>query len=163
MAEEHARNRQYEYKANANLVLTAERDKRRDTSEPTGEVESLHGRMTFRMGDKTNQGVKAPELQEKMKKAAEKRERQVKEDRAGEKEKAKKQKVFKAGKGASILTETDDMDSINYRPKTKESAAAYEGIMSLVQQSIGDQPQDVLRGAAEEVYYMCLFTDLFHF
>jgi pre-mRNA-splicing helicase BRR2 len=153
MAEEHARNRQYEYRANSNLVLTAERDKRRDASEPTGEVESLHGRISYRMGDKANQGTKAPELEEKIKKAAAKRERQLKEDRAGEVEKAKKQKVFKAGRGASILTETDDLDSINYRPKTKESAQAYEAIMSLVQQSIGDQPQDVLRGAAEEVFY----------
>jgi pre-mRNA-splicing helicase BRR2 len=152
MAEDAARNRQYEYRANSNLVLTADRDKRRDASEPTGEVESLHGRISYRMGDKTIQeGTKAPELEEKMKKAAAKRDREAKEARTSEKEQAKKQKVFVAARGSSIMTETDELDSINYRPKTKESAISYEGIMSIVQQSIGDQPQDVLRGAADEV------------
>ena len=45
MAEEFARNRQYEYRSNSNLVLTAERDKRRPMDEATGEVESLHGKI----------------------------------------------------------------------------------------------------------------------
>ena len=60
MAEEFARNRQYEYRANSNLVLEADRETRRRTDEPTGEVESLWGRMgAQRMGDKVR-GGRAP-------------------------------------------------------------------------------------------------------
>lgn len=159
MAEEAARSRQYEYRANSNLVLTAERDKKRDASEPTGEVESLQGRIVYRMGDKSGQG-RAPELEEKMKKAKAKRERVATEAKAGEKEQAKKAKVFKAGKGSSVMTETEDGDSINYRPKTRESKAAYEQILSVVQLCVGDQPQDVLRGAADEVRRPTLVSNI---
>jgi hypothetical protein len=46
---------------------------------------------------------------------------------------AKRQKVFVAGRGSTVLTETQEMDSINYRPKTRESRAAYEELMAFVQ------------------------------
>jgi pre-mRNA-splicing helicase BRR2 len=141
------------YRANSNLVLTAERDKR-GSGDPTGEVESLTGKLQYRMGDKAGGGSRAPELEEKMKKAKAKREREAKETHAGEKEKAKKQKVFVAGRGSNVLTETEELDAINYRPKTQESKVAYESILSVVQGSIGDQPQDILRGAADEVLSM---------
>ena len=135
------------------MVLTAERDKR-GSGDPTGEVESLTGKLQYRMGDKAGGGSRAPELEEKMKKAKAKREREAKETHAGEKEKAKKQKVFVAGRGSNVLTETEELDAINYRPKTQESKVAYESILSVVQGSIGDQPQDILRGAADEVLSM---------
>ena len=38
-----------------------------------------------------------------------------------------------------------------YRPKTKETRAAYEAMLSFIQGKFGDQPADVLRGAADEV------------
>jgi pre-mRNA-splicing helicase BRR2 len=38
-----------------------------------------------------------------------------------------------------------------YRPKTKETQAAYELVLSFVKGCIGDQPQEILRGAADEV------------
>eukprot|EP00618_Florenciella_parvula_P005286 CAMPEP_0119520918 /NCGR_PEP_ID=MMETSP1344-20130328/36790_1 /TAXON_ID=236787 /ORGANISM="Florenciella parvula, Strain CCMP2471" /LENGTH=98 /DNA_ID=CAMNT_0007558847 /DNA_START=178 /DNA_END=471 /DNA_ORIENTATION=+ len=98
MAEEFARNRQYEYRANSNLVLTADRDKRRPADEATGEVESLHGKIqNQRMGDKSRPGTGGAELEEKLKKAKAKRERV---DKAAEDEKnkrKKRQKVFVAG------------------------------------------------------------------
>ena len=101
MAEEFSAKRQYEYRANSNLVLTAERDKRRDASEPTGEVESLQGRISYRMGDKTGAAAgPAPELEEKKKKAAAKREREAREDLAGEKELAKKSGAGAGANGA---------------------------------------------------------------
>ena len=52
-------------------------------------------------------------------------------------------------RGATVITETDDMDAM-YRPKTKDTARAYEGILNFIRKCIGDQPQDILRGAAEE-------------
>ena len=44
MADDAIRQKQYDYKANSNLVLDAGRRRARD-SEPTGEVESLKNRM----------------------------------------------------------------------------------------------------------------------
>jgi pre-mRNA-splicing helicase BRR2 len=38
-----------------------------------------------------------------------------------------------------------------YRPRTKETREAYEALLSVIQAQFGDQPQDVLRGAADEV------------
>lgn len=42
-------------------------------------------------------------------------------------------------------------ESVGYRPRTRESRIAYEELLTSVAAMIGDQPQDVLRGAAEEV------------
>lgn len=59
--------------------------------------------------------------------------------------------MFLAAKGATVLTETQELDSINYRPKTRQSRIAYEEVLSTMAGALGDQPQDVLRGAADEV------------
>ena len=55
MADQAARNIQYEYKANSNLVLQADLRliERRDKNEATGEVMSLNSRMAnSKMGDR---------------------------------------------------------------------------------------------------------------
>lgn len=55
MADETARSLQYEYKANSNLVLQADRSliERRGRDEATGEVMSLVGKLTSsKMGDR---------------------------------------------------------------------------------------------------------------
>ncbi len=38
-----------------------------------------------------------------------------------------------------------------YQPKTRETRAAYETLLSIIRGQFGDQPADVLRGAADEV------------
>ena len=48
-------------------------------------------------------------------------------------------------------TEDVDVSGIYYRPKTKESKGTYEILLSFIQSSIGDQPRDILCGAADEV------------
>lgn len=54
---------------NANLVLQPERERRRPANEPTGEVESLVGKIDLsRMGDRAFRG-RPEELQEKLQKA----------------------------------------------------------------------------------------------
>ena len=56
MAEEAVRSRQYEYKANSNLVLEADKGSRQiREDEGKGEVETLHGKLRgVRMGDKVS-------------------------------------------------------------------------------------------------------------
>lgn len=150
--EEFQRSKLYEYKANSNLVLEADRDLRRRSDEGKGEVESLHSKLHgVRMGDRIDRD-KRPDLDDRIEKSRQKRLRDAAaaDIEANNKKKKAGKSNFLVGHG-SVLTETEDLDSLNYRPKTRESKIAYEEILSFVQISLGDQPQDILRGATEEV------------
>ncbi|CAM9119339.1 unnamed protein product [Ectocarpus fasciculatus] len=153
MAEDFQRDKLFEYKAISNLVLEADRDVRRHADEATGEVETLHGKLgTVRMGDRlVKDGQKTAEKPTKPKG---KRPADGLDDIANAKKKSRDSRVISVGKGASVLTETENSDTMSYRPKTRESKAAYEEILTVVQHALGDQPRDILRGAAEEVLYI---------
>uniref|UniRef100_A0A8B9LFW8 U5 small nuclear ribonucleoprotein 200 kDa helicase n=1 Tax=Astyanax mexicanus TaxID=7994 RepID=A0A8B9LFW8_ASTMX len=139
MADVTARSLQYEYKANSNLVLQADRSlidrTRRD--EPTGEVLSLVGKLEgTKMGDKS-QRTKPQMLEERR---AKRRKRD--EDRHD----------INKMKGFTLLSEgIDEMVGIVYKPKTKETRETYEILLSFIQAALGDQPRDILCGAADEV------------
>uniref|UniRef100_A0A8C9WKB5 Small nuclear ribonucleoprotein 200 (U5) n=1 Tax=Scleropages formosus TaxID=113540 RepID=A0A8C9WKB5_SCLFO len=139
MADVTARSLQYEYKANSNLVLQADRSlidrTRRD--EPTGEVLSLVGKLEgTKMGDKA-QRTKPQMLEERR---AKRRKRD--EDRHD----------INKMKGFTLLSEgIDEMVGIVYKPKTKETRETYEVLLSFIQAALGDQPRDILCGAADEV------------
>ena len=45
----------------------------------------------------------------------------------------------------------DDMTDVLYRPRSQETKHTYEVILSFIQEALGDQPRDVLCGAADEV------------
>ena len=152
MAEEFQRTKLYQYSANSNLVLEAERGGQRRGDEGKGEVETLHGKLdTVRMGDRINRQSR-PDLDERIVKAKQKRGRtELDEDASSKKTRGNAARVLVASKKSTVLSETEDMDSMNYRPKTRESKAAYEEILTMVQVSLGDQPHDILRGAADEI------------
>lgn len=139
MAGAAARALQYEYKANSNLVLQADRSliEKRARDEPTGEVTSLVGKIVgTRMGDKAMRS-KPPSMEERKVK-------RTKRDEA--------QRDMMKMKGATLLSEgIDDFVGIIYRPKTQETRQTYEVILSFIQAALGDQPRDVLCGAADEV------------
>ena len=71
MADQAARNLQYEYKVNSNLVLQVDRnliDNKRGRDEATGEVLSLSGKLLgTQMGDKA-QRSKPPQMQQRKEK-----------------------------------------------------------------------------------------------
>ena len=144
MADEHERQKQYDYKANSNLVLDAGRRSRGRNTEPTGEVESLRNRMGgTRMGDRVKT-VRPPELEALLEK---------KRKREEEKAKAKTgttQVAFSTQHTGNILAETEDVDVGIYRPKTRETTVVYEKLLSFLQKVLGDQPNNVLAGAADE-------------
>ncbi|KAJ7515579.1 hypothetical protein O6H91_22G019200 [Diphasiastrum complanatum] len=145
-AEAHARFKQYEYRANSSLVLTTD-TRPRDTHEPTGEPESLWGKIDpKRFGDRAYHG-RAQELDEKLAKSKKKREQKDKE-KIGEDVPRRSSKRHRGAQEESVLSIQDEG---MYRPKTKETRAAYEALLSTIQQQFGDQPQDILRGAADEV------------
>ncbi|MGH0174302.1 UNVERIFIED_CONTAM: hypothetical protein FKN15_070957 [Acipenser sinensis] len=139
MADVTARSLQYEYKANSNLVLQADRSlidrTRRD--EPTGEVLSLVGKLEgTKMGDKSQRTK--PQLLEERRAKRRKRD----EDRYD----------INKMKGFTLLSEgIDEMVGIVYKPKTKETRETYEVLLSFIQAALGDQPRDILCGAADEV------------
>lgn len=146
-AEAHARFKQYEYRANSSLVLTTD-TRPRDTHEPTGEPESLYGRIDPRsFGDRVYHG-RANDLEEKLTKHRRKREVKEKEKGSNAEGLKKARKRLRGMQEESVLSIVDDG---MYRPKTKETRAAYEALLSTIQQQFGDQPQDILRGAADEV------------
>jgi len=63
-----------------------------------------------------------------------------------EKKKGKSLETF-----SSVLEASDAFEGLQYRPKSKETKATYELILSFIQQHIGDQPQDILRASADEI------------
>ncbi|XP_054265192.1 U5 small nuclear ribonucleoprotein 200 kDa helicase isoform X1 [Macrosteles quadrilineatus] len=139
MADAAARQLQYEYKANSNLVLQADVRliERRSRDEATGEVVSLVGKLEgTRMGDRFQRT--------KPVKAEERKVKRQKRDEA--------QYDFTRMKGATLLSEgVDEMVGIIYRPKTQETRQTYEVLLSFIQEALGDQPRDILCGAADEV------------
>lgn len=171
MAEDFARSRQYAYQQNSNLVLQADSESRRRHDEPTGEVESLAGKISYRMGDRAQKATPATRQQKRGAAAGE-------EDSAQLKKKIKqlsrggdvagggaldseggggnsKSLLFMTGGIASarsnILSESSAFESSSYKPKSAQSQDAYEQILSVVAQNLGAQPGEILAGTAEEV------------
>lgn len=138
-AESYARFKQYDYRANSSLVLTSD-NRTRDLHEPSGEPESLWGKMKGKMGDRVQYAK--PEGYDG------KKEKKRKRDSDRDIETAAAMKSRKAGGGSTVL----DLDNAGfYRPRTKETRDAYELMLSIIHTQFGDQPADVLRGAADEV------------
>ncbi|KAL0808656.1 hypothetical protein ABMA28_013091 [Loxostege sticticalis] len=137
MADAAARQLQYEYKANSNLVLQADVRliERRGRDEATGEVLSLSGKLTgTRMGDRA-QRTKPDKAEER------KAKRQKRDEASYELSKSKTARVAWA----------DDTPGVLYRPRAQHTRHAYELLLSFMQSALGDQPRDILCGACDEV------------
>ncbi|EYU30521.1 hypothetical protein MIMGU_mgv1a000041mg [Erythranthe guttata] len=140
-AEEHARLKQYEYRANSSLVLATD-SRTRDTHEPTGGAETLWGKIDPKsFGDRAFRD-KPLELEEKLKKSKKKKEREPGIDAAPPR--SKKRRLQEE----SVLTSSEEGV---YQPKTKETRAAYEAMLSAIQQQLGGQPLNIVSGAADEI------------
>uniref|UniRef100_A0A2P2L2Z5 RNA helicase n=1 Tax=Rhizophora mucronata TaxID=61149 RepID=A0A2P2L2Z5_RHIMU len=141
-AEAHARFKQYEYRANSSLVLTTD-SRPRDTHEATGEPESLWGKIDPKsFGDRAYRG-KPLELEEKLKKSKKKKERDPLSEPVPSRQ-TKRRRLQEE----SVLTSTEEGV---YQPKTKETRAAYEAMLSVIQQQLGGQPLNIVSAAADEI------------
>ncbi|CAH9099603.1 unnamed protein product [Cuscuta epithymum] len=141
-AEAHARHKQYEYRSNSSLVLTTD-NRPRDTHEPTGEPETLWGRIDPKeFGTRAYKG-KPAELEEKDRKAK-KKEREPLSSEPIPTRQSKKRRLQEE----SVLTATEEGV---YQPKTKETRAAYEVMLSVIQHQLGGQPLNIVSGAADEI------------
>ncbi|CAH8318639.1 unnamed protein product [Eruca vesicaria subsp. sativa] len=137
-AEAHARSKQYEYRANSSLVLTSE-NRPRETNEPTGETETLRGKIDPKsFGDRAARG--RPHELKSMKK---KKERDVVDDSVSIRQ-SKRRRL----REESVLTDTY---GVVYHPKTKETRAAYAAMLSYIQEQLGGLPLNIVSGAADEI------------
>ncbi|KAK1409041.1 hypothetical protein QVD17_41306 [Tagetes erecta] len=135
-AEAHARSKQYEYKANSNLVLTT--DGSRYSEKQTGEVESLYGKIVPNsFGDRAYRGRVSDEKRNTCKK---KKGCFEDESNRGSKRRCTQEE--------SVLTLTEEGV---YEPKTKETRAAYEVMLSLIQRQLGGQCLSIVSAAADEI------------
>lgn len=133
----------YDYGSNSNLVLQSDQPRSKTSKEPTGEAESLKGKMKFGFGDQV-QSAKPPTLEREKKKETKKR---TTNDEGFEDQNRKPTKKTKVG---SVL-DADEMDGIKYQPRTRETRQQYEALLHFVRQKLGDQPQSVIMSASDEV------------
>jgi pre-mRNA-splicing helicase BRR2 len=119
---------------------------------PSGEPETLRGKKLPKMGDRVER-AKAP-IEERTTKKRKKPE----EEKAKKKSKVQPPHAFSEPPSQSaggVLSIAQDLgDPTMYRPKSRETKAAYEQLLTVIQTMMGAQPQEVLRGAAEEILYI---------
>ncbi|GFR50198.1 hypothetical protein Agub_g12366 [Astrephomene gubernaculifera] len=159
-AEAYARFKQFDYKANSSLVLTSDTRTREYATEPSGEPETLWGRMKGKMGDRAQ--TTKPDAERKEKAAKKKRDAAAAElELAVPTSKGGGRGARRGGGGGAGGMSVLDLEQGGlYRPRTKETREAYEALLAVIHSLFGEQPQDVLRGAADEVLAVLKRADL---
>ncbi|WFD43545.1 RNA helicase [Malassezia psittaci] len=129
----------YQYSALSSLVLSSGR--RPGENEPTGEAETLVGRIDPKaMGSRVaRQSV--TDLEKKKRKAAEHDELSLHQ--------RGKQKARTENQYANVLQASAELDGLRYRPRTEETRNVYELILALIHSALGDQASEVIRSAAD--------------
>ncbi|KAK4099788.1 Sec63-domain-containing protein [Parathielavia hyrcaniae] len=148
MSDYHRDVSQYKYSAMSNLVLQADRRfVTRRTDEATGDPESLAGRLSIKeMG-----GRVARDAAPKPKKAG----AMPDVERGSMREGADilqhvKQKGKADARGGGILSGADALiEGIRYRPRTQPTRDAFNLVLSIVAEHLGDVPHEVVRSAAD--------------
>lgn len=136
--------KQYSYKATSNLVIRSDRRGRRNDG--GDDVQALQvGDIGGVMGDR--RGVEKPKPKTRAK-GGDKR----KADGEGDGDGGKRRKI--GGAAADVVAAAEELGlggEERYVARTQVGQKAYECVLSFVLGKIGDQPRDVLRGAADEV------------
>ncbi|KAK9172680.1 U5snrp Brr2 SFII RNA helicase (sec63 and the second part of the RNA) [Cryptosporidium meleagridis] len=131
MADDYEMSKRFGYKANSNLVIQTNQRSRENV--PTGEAESLAGRIKYKMGDLANRRTK-PKIKEK--------------------------KQVKKKSNRSIVNENDsgnilDLDlrsaGNSYTPTTMETRLAYDELLGILTDILGSQPSKILEDIAFEL------------
>ena len=146
---------QYKYSAMSNLVLQADRRFiSRINDEPTGDPESLAGRIGIReMGS----GITRDDAPKTKKKAAGAVDIERGGIREGEDVLAREQKKRQQGqqaqlRGQGILSASDAVvEGLKYRPRTPATRSTYDLILTMTASHLGDVPHEVVRSAADAV------------
>jgi len=67
------------------------------------------------------------------------------------------------GRYVDILQATEDLEGLNYRPKTAETREVFELLLGIVHQALGDQAQDIVRSATDTVLEVLKSEDVKEF
>lgn len=131
--------RQYDYKANSNLVLPTDTSLIEKNREGTGEVESLAGRLSGRMGDRagSHSSIKREERDKKRVKSELKK--FEKDERAN----------LNVKKNLSIAD--IDIKDLIYQPKSDRTTIVYGLIIKFVRRMLGFEHSSAIDAAADEV------------
>jgi pre-mRNA-splicing helicase BRR2 len=151
MADHHRDVSQYKYSAMSNLVLQADRRfVSRRTDEATGDPESLAGRLSIKdMGSRV-----ARDAAPKQKKTGAMPDVERGSFREGEDvlQRERRKGRLDAGptRAGGILSGADALiEGIRYRPRTQPTRDAFNLILTIVADNLGDVPHDVVRSAAD--------------
>jgi len=160
MTDHHRDVSQYKYSAMSNLVLQADRRfVTRRTDEATGDPESLAGRLSINdMGSRV-----ARDAAPKQKKGAMPNvERGNFQEGADVLERERKKlKTDSTTRGGGILSGADAMiEGIRYRPRTQPTRDAFNLILTIVAERLGDVAHDAVRSAADVVLEFLKDDDL---
>ncbi|CAA9987030.1 pre-mRNA-splicing helicase BRR2, putative [Plasmodium knowlesi strain H] len=150
MAEEYEKYKRFEYRMNSNLVLQRE-GPIPNFNEPTGESESLVGKLKHKMGDKveytkpTSQGRRTDE--------GYRRSNKRKEFIFDESRKKVKRGSSTSVKDRSVLN-INLQDIFMYKPSTKYTEKIFSNVMGMVRGIIGDHTGDIINSACNEVLHI---------
>ncbi|KIW04152.1 uncharacterized protein PV09_04959 [Verruconis gallopava] len=139
---------QYKYAAMSNLVLQADRRFiNRSKDEPTGDPESLAGRINIRdMGSRTSRD-QAPKS--KRPRTELNIERGSLNDGADVlRQQTKNRGAVRQGSGAALDL---DIEGLRYKPRTPQTREVFNLITTIVARHLGDVPASVTRSAADAV------------
>ncbi|EEB07212.1 U5 snRNP complex subunit Brr2 [Schizosaccharomyces japonicus yFS275] len=136
---------QYSYSAMSNLVTQADRRfvTRRDV-EPTGEPESLANRINI-----SEMGVRARVERETTLESGMLKEVQDRDLSKKTKQSAAPQGPAGISVNTSLLSSTDNFETLNYRPLTDDTREAYDYMLSFTHHFMGEESPDVIRSALD--------------
>lgn len=143
---------QYKYSAMSNLVLQADRRfVTRRTDESTGDPESLAGRLSIKdMGAQVGRDA-APKQKKQLGPQGIQRGRITDGQDIIAQEQQRKRKA-EAGKGTGVLGASNLLiEGITYRPRTPATRQTFDLILTIVANTLGDVPHEVVRSAADAV------------
>ncbi|ETB58738.1 hypothetical protein YYC_03561 [Plasmodium yoelii 17X] len=149
MAEEYEKFKRFEYRMNSNLVL--QRDgPGPNQNEPTGESESLVGKLKYKMGDKVEYNkplnlLKRKDNEKNNKKRLDDDDNEIYFDK-----KIKRIKNNSYIKEKSVLNINTD-DIFLYKPTTKYTENVFSKIMNIIRNILGDNTSDILNSACNDV------------
>ncbi|KAL1967159.1 hypothetical protein VTN77DRAFT_3450 [Rasamsonia byssochlamydoides] len=146
---------QYKYSAMSNLVLQADRRFiTRRTDEPTGDPESLAGRISVRdMGSRVQRDT-APKSKKLQVGPADIERGAIREGEDVLEREQRKRKRGEQGqlRGQGILSAADMLiEGLKYRPRTPATRATYDLILTMTANHLGDVSHEVVRSAADAI------------
>ena len=155
---------QYKYSAMSNLVRQADRRfVSRVNDEPTGDPESLAGRIGIReMGSR----ISRDDAPKSKKKTAGPTDLERGAIREGEDVLAREQRKRQRGqpaqlRGQGILSAADALvEGLKYRPRTPATRVTYDLILTMTASHLGDVPHEVVRSAADAVLELLKDEDM---